>query len=146
MSGLCSWIHSNVLNRNLLKLIIRCQLSCVNDRISHNVWHDTNPETERTLISNNFRVAVHRTSVRTLCRRKTTLCLHSNFNYISWVCNRNTNCTSCHTSCDLLEQSWVLARGEGTADHVSHWYIQTNTETSKHKLSLETRHKSVPKG
>ena len=52
-------IHTNILHCNLLELIIGGKLCSINDRISHDVWNNTNPQSEKAGGVNNFFVAIH---------------------------------------------------------------------------------------
>ena len=80
-------IHTNILHCNLLELIIRGQLCCIDDRVSHDVGNDTDPQSEEASGVNNFLVAVHRVSVRALIWGQTTLSLHADLDHISRVGN-----------------------------------------------------------
>ena len=76
--------HTNA-SGNLFELIVGCEFGGIDDRVTHHVRTDTDPETFNAILLDGFLVAVHGASVWALCCRKLSLSLHSNLNEISGV-------------------------------------------------------------
>ena len=141
------WVwHSNILSQNLFILIVRGDFCCINHRVSHDVWSKTTPEVCYTTFSDCLSIAVNTSIVWSLIHRQLTLSLHSNFHNISWICNCDSNSSCCQSSQDLLEQSWILTWLQLTANNVSDWNVQTNTESSEDELTLKPRRQPTKQG
>ena len=105
---MCSVFESKILHRDLLELVVRGDLSCVNHRVTQDIGTPSCPKSSDTVFSYGMLVTVDGTLVDALIRRQLSLSLHADFYQISWVCYCDSNGSRCHTRHDLLQQSRVL--------------------------------------
>lgn len=129
---------------HLFELIVRGELGSIDDGVANNVGAHTDPEALHAVLCIRLSVAVHRIFVRTFRRGQLALTLHSHFDEISGVGDRDADGSSCHAGRDLLEKGGVLARRHLSTEDVSDGHVQTDTDSSEDELTLKTRCNSTP--
>mgnify|MGYP001598752499 FL=1 len=84
-------LHWSVLKHHLFVLIICCYFCCIDDWVSHDIRNNSYPEPRYTISRNCFLIAIKGSFIFIL-RKVIILWLQSNFDNISWICHRNSDC------------------------------------------------------
>ena len=105
-----------VSNKGLFELIVRSELSGIDNGVTHDIWSPASPKSKRSSFCIDLSVAVNRARVfgcATLGNLN-SLSLQSNFDHIHGVGESDSNSTRGHPCCDLLDKRGVLARRKRT--------------------------------
>lgn len=128
-----------VLQKHLLILVIRCNFSSVNDWISHKVWYDSYPQSCYPISSNGLLITVNGSCVLDLWRiSRPGLGLESNFDDVSRISNSDADSPCSETSSYLNGERRIFSRLELSSIQCPYRNIETNSQTSKNKLSLKS--------
>jgi hypothetical protein len=135
------------LNQHLFILVIRSQLSCVDDRVPDNIGTPACPESLDASFLYNFGVTVNAALVlgRNASDFVNALSLQFNLNQISRISNCNGHTACDQRSQDFLGQTRKLPLLQWTSDHVPDWYIHANTKACEDNLPLKSCRESSPK-
>ena len=71
----------------LLKLIVGSKLSCIDDRVTHDIGEHSDPEAANTILLHCFLIAVHTGFIGSILWFQLALSLHTDLDKISWVRN-----------------------------------------------------------
>lgn len=115
--------HVASLNKHLFILVIACQFSCIDYRISDDISTPRSPKAADSFVSNNFFIAIEGSFIFDricLLSKRISLVLQSNLDHISGVGDCNSNCTSNHRGDDFLIEQGVLSFFEWATYRISY--------------------------